>query len=377
LDRLRLQLADWWRRDRVPLFNLIAVLAYLVVVMVSVGVAENTSLALKEVIKWTEVLILLGVALTLIRSVQDVHRIAWAMIAAGICQALLGYWQWIQVTGSHSANADTLRVFGTFDQPNPFAGYLNFGLLMALALALFVRDARERWLAGAGATIIAFAAVLADSRGAELGVAAAIAVLFIVAWQRERQAGIALLIGIPALAAAWFAGVIPTHIREDLLQQVTLGPVNAANFSIQERLAHWVAGLLMFHAHPLLGVGAGNYSAAYARYQVSPDWFEALGHAHNYYINAAAETGILGLIAILSVVGVSLFAGWRAVRAQAALPQPQVQIGRALALGLLAALVAHSVHNLTDDLFVHGIELQFGLCIACSLSLLRLGRAPR
>jgi O-antigen ligase len=345
--------------------------------VLSVVAASPKSLALKEVIKWTEALILLGVALTLIRSVQDMHRIAWAMIAAGICQALLGYWQWIQVTGSHSANADTLRVFGTFGQPNPFAGYLNFGLLLALALALFARDARERWLAGGAATIIAFAAVLADSRGAELGVIAAIVMLFIVAWKRERLAGIALLISISALAIAWFAGIIPTHLREDLLQQVTLGPVNAANFSIQERLAHWVAGLLMFHAHPLLGVGAGNYSAAYARYEVSPEWFEALGHAHNYYINAAAETGILGLVAILSVVGISLFAGWCAVRAQAALPQPEVQIGWALALGFLAALVAHSVHNLTDDLFVHGIELQFGLCIACLLCLLRLGRAPK
>jgi O-antigen ligase len=377
VDQLRRQLSTWWRRERLLILNLIAVLAYVVVVMLSVGVAENTSLALKEVIKWTEVLILLGVSLTMIRSVADVHRIAWAMIAAGIFQALLGLWQWIQVTGSHASNAETLRVFGTFGQPNPFAGYLNFGLLLALALALFTREARERWVAAAAAAIIAFATVLADSRGAELGLATAIAVLLVVAWRRERIAGIALLIGVPVLALAWFFGIIPARLREDLLQQVSLGPVNAANFSIQERLAHWVAGWRMFQAHPLLGVGAGNYSAVYARYQVSPVWFEALGHAHNYYINAAAETGMLGLIAIFSVVGISLWAGWRAVRALAAHSQADVSIGWALALGLLAALVAHSVHNLTDDLFVHGLELQFGLCIACLLSLLRLSREPQ
>jgi O-antigen ligase len=129
----------------------------------------------------------------------------------------------------------------------------------------------------------------------------------------------------------------------------------------------------MFRAHPILGVGAGNYSAAYARYQVSPDWFEALGHAHNYYINAAAETGILGLVAILAVVGTALLAGWRAARVQAKKSDGSHQpgIAWALALGLLAALVAHSVHNLTDDLFVHGMELQFALCIACLLFLSR------
>src|SRR5215469_14281932 len=129
----------------------------------------------------------------------------------------------------------------------------------------------------------------------------------------------------------------------------------------------------MFRAHPVLGVGAGNYSAAYARYQVSPDWFEALGHAHNYYINAAAETGILGFLAILALVGTALLAGWRAARGQerAESASHQPSVGWALALGLLAALVAQSVHNLTDDLFVHGIELQFALCIACLLLLLR------
>jgi O-antigen ligase len=370
---LRRQLIVWWRRDRMAVLCLGAVLTYLAVVVLSVGVAESKSLALKEVIKWAEVLIVLVLALQLIQSVENVHRLAWAMITAGVCQALLGYWQWVQVTGSHSASAASLRVFGTFGQPNPFGGYLNFALLLAVALVFFGKETYERWIAGAAAAIIAYAAVLADSRGAELGLAAAVIVLLIVAWRREKLAAVAVVIALPLLAAAWFAHIIPTHLREDLQQQVTLGPVNSASFSIQERLAHWVAGLRMFRAHPILGVGAGNYSVAYARYQVSPDWFEALGHAHNYYINAAAETGILGFLAIVALVGTALLAGWRAAReqAKAVSASHQPSVGWALALGLLAALVAHSVHNLTDDLFVHGIELQFALCVACLLLLLR------
>ena len=341
--------------------------------------ALSKSLALKEVIKWTEVLILLMVAVTLIRSVRTIHVLAWSIIGAGISQALLGYWQWVQVTGSHSASATSLRVFGTFGQPNPYAGYLNFALLLSLALLLFSARMAERWVAGAAAALIAVAMVLADSRGAELGLAVAVIFLIIVALRLQRLAGAALLIGVPVVAVAWFARIIPSHIRRDIVQQVTLGPVNSANFSVQERLAHWVAGLRMFRAHTLLGVGAGNYSAAYARYQVSPDWFEALGHAHNYYINAAAETGVMGLLAFLFLVGISLFAGWRAVRAQAQVQHTAAgaalstaRLGWGLALGYLAALVAFNIHNLTDDLFVHAMELQFGLSVACLLCLLRL-----
>ena len=65
-----------------------------------------------------------------------------------------------------------------------------------------------------------------------------------------------------------------------------------------ERLAHWQAGLRMFDDHPWLGVGIGNYGANYARYP-QPHWYEALGHAHNVFINFAAETGLLGLATFL------------------------------------------------------------------------------
>ena len=40
--------------------------------------------------------------------------------------------------------------------------------------------------------------------------------------------------------------------------------------------------------------------AAYAQYSL-PKWRMALGHAHNYYLNIAAETGLLGLSAYLAL----------------------------------------------------------------------------
>jgi O-antigen ligase len=126
----------------------------------------------------------------------------------------------------------------------------------------------------------------------------------------------------------------------------------------------------MFLAHPLLGVGAGNYNAAYPRYAL-PDWPDALGHAHNYYINAAAETGALGCAAFLALTSATFYLGWRTVQqvrvyaaAESSLP--------AIALGLFAALVALATHNLTDDLFVHAMELQFALIIGALLALLRM-----
>ncbi|HKT37770.1 MAG TPA: hypothetical protein VJR48_05320, partial [Ktedonobacterales bacterium] len=105
-----------------------------------------------------------------------------------------------------------------------------------------------------------------------------------------------------------------------------------------------------------------------------PDWPDALGHAHDYYINAAAETGILGLVAFLALTAATFYLGWCAVRRT----RSSASIRRstlAIALGLLGAVVALAVHNLTDDLFVHAIELQFALALGCLIALLRMSAA--
>ena len=128
----------------------------------------------------------------------------------------------------------------------------------------------------------------------------------------------------------------------------------------------------MFRAHPLLGVGAGNYDAAYAQYKV-PGWDESLTQAHNYYINAAAETGVLGLLALLAIVAVALWLAWRATRAtdlrRAGMAALAGVDARALAIGAAAVIAALCVHNLTDDLFVHAMELQFALTLGLLLRL--------
>lgn len=364
-----------WNVSRAPLLLLLALVAYLLIVGLSIVVASDRIATIKEIIKWSEVLAVVALSATELRTAWHVRAVAWATIAAAVAEALLGYAQWAVSTGAAGPGGESLRVFGTFGQPNPYGGFLNFGLLLALGLLLFGRDIRERWLAGGASALLLGAQLLANSRGTLLGLGMGLLVMIVIGWRRERLAIIVAVVAIPLIAIAWTVGIIPARIQRAVLDQLRIGDalsgnVNSANFSTVERLAHWVAGVRMFAAHPLLGVGAGNYDAAYARYALS-DWPDALGHAHNYYINTIAETGMLGFLAFLALTLATFYLGWSTVRRMRSMAGARSAL-HALALGFLATVVALAVHNLTDDLFVHAMELQLALTIGCQVALLRL-----
>lgn len=376
LTRLSRSLAGAWRRDRLRFAVFAALLTYLGVIVLSLAVAFSRPPVLKEIVKWSEVATLVAVTYWLACTPRRVRRVVWALIAAGLAEALLGYVQWMLSAGAAGPGGGAIRVLGTFGQPNPYSGYLNFALLLAVALALFSRDVRERWVAGAASVLLLGAQVLANSRGGIIGLAAGLAVIVVVGLRRERLAALVTAVGVPLLLIAWFTHLIPARLTDGVLRQFRIkdvsvnGQLSDANFSTMERLAHWLAGLRMFQAHPLLGVGAGNYDNAYPLYGDLTTWPQGLGQAHNYYINVAAETGSIGLLAFLALVVVMLLLGWRATHPSAGkVAAPLGGRALALALGLFAVLVALTAHNLTDDLFVHGMELQVALCMSCLLRL--------
>jgi O-antigen ligase len=166
--------------------------------------------------------------------------------------------------------------------------------------------------------LLATAELLTQSRGGEIAIVAALVFIVAVGIFRLR-----IFLGLLAVAAlggieAILAGLIPVYIFNPLLARLgligfSLMYPNNQTFSTAERLAHWIAGLHMFFDHPLLGVGIGNYPDAYPHYFVTI-FTDPLGHAHNYYINIAAETGSIGLIAYLLFLLAIFFAGAHSYR---------------------------------------------------------------
>ena len=93
----------------------------------------------------------------------------------------------------------------------------------------------------------------------------------------------------------------------------------------------------------------------YSQYNL-PRWYEPLGHAHNIYLNFAAEAGLLGLLAYLWLWLASL---WQALRGAAA----SDRLTAAVAAGILGGLTAATVHNFFDNLWVQHIYLTLALLL--------------
>ncbi len=194
----------------------------------------------------------------------------------------------------------------------------------------------------------------------------------------RRRWGFVLLTLLLLLGALFFllggGRIIPTALVERLLDflpylratSVEGIPLSDENYAIVERLAHWQAAWRMVSDNPLLGVGIGNYVPVYPAYGL-PGWEDPLGHAHNYYLNIAAEAGLVGLGGYLFLWGAIFWHGWRVYRGAE-------EQWRSITLGILGVMVALCAHSLFDNLYVHGMNIHLALLLGL---LTVIDRKPR
>jgi len=228
------------------------------------------------------------------------------------------------------------------------------------------------------------------SRGAWVGIALAVAVMMVFWSHHSRILLAAAAVSSAPLGAMAFLNVLPAEVADRLATaldyfrfvDVTQEVVTPQNYAVLERVAHWQAAINMIAANPLFGVGAGNYPAVYDTYSVR-GWNEALGHAHNFYLNIAAETGFIGLAIYLSIFVIAFLhitkwltqPGWEQPReglraaglqiaVSSSLPRSQELLWRGILAGVLGSLVASCIHNMFDSLFVHGMSIQLGMILA-------------
>lgn len=173
-------------------------------------------------------------------------------------------------------------------------------------------------------------------RGGPLALAAAVVLVvsFLAVGRRVRppttRTTASLLLAAGVLAAGAGLVMARNHAREGLWFP--------SDGSMVLRYNGWFGAAEMFRDHPVTGVGPGNYALSNAEYWTPFEqrWFSLKGmknfHAHNEYLEAAAETGLPGLFLFLCLILWPLVAG---LRLAARAPTPDHR-----RVGLLCAVAA-------------------------------------
>jgi len=200
--------------------------------------------------------------------------------------------------------------------------------------------------------------LVAGTRGL-LGAGIGLLAMTIALGRRMARWAVAALAAGALLLVLGGAGLLPQPIARriaSITRSVSIfdaGSVQVTdeNFAVVERMAQIQAGWRMFAAHPLVGVGPGNYNAAYPDFAVVP-WYASRGHAHNYYLHMAAEAGVAGALAYLALLAGVSYQGLAALR------RANGTFRRSIVVGCCGIIAATAGHNLFENLHVLSMGIQ-------------------
>lgn len=244
-----------------------------------------------------------------------------------VVQALLGFT--FTLTGETFERG--VRAGGTVGTNSAaFAGFILPILFIAIAhFASKAASQKERLYLAIPITVGMIALILTLRRGAWGGFAFGFIWLFLLDYRRKALSRV-LKASAASLIAAVLIGTPAIVTLSDKFR--TANPLSEA---FAERVNLMKIALEIIKSHPLTGIGPGAYQYSYRPYvtfELMEGWMFSV---HNAYLLIAAETGILGGIALV----LFLLGGIRLCARVARSSDPTMQ---ATGLGLSAGIVAFS-----------------------------------
>jgi putative inorganic carbon (HCO3(-)) transporter len=275
--------------------------------------------------------ILLGVVLQGVRTSRQVRQVVMVLVGMGLCEGLLGIVQYIWLGEA--------RAKGTFFNPNFFATYEVAMLSIVLGLLSGIGWRQiKRWqgvFLWITATIMFFAFMVAQSRGALVALVAA--VMFIGCYRFGKIAVVILLVCLVAGVA------IPNPLKQ------RMSDVGAQDPYAFSRVDIWKSSIERIVDQPL-GIGLGMYKYASFQYRFPIEsniarYGKRAESAHSEYLQMAVELGIGGLLIFLVGIGVW---GWEAKEILCSQLEPWE---RGLVIGLVGAVLGILAHGMVDSVF--------------------------
>ena len=293
---------------------------------------------------------------------RQIRTILAVLAGAGAFQALYGLFELTRESPRllfYKKVFDPDLVTGTFVNRNHLCGYLEMIVPLALGWVISrmsattdgVRGFREKvllWMSEgvlvnilllASAGVMALAIILSNSRSG-LAVLAFSAFLFL-----ELSA---LALSRTGFRQSWAGKTIRATFVVVTVAALSIGVGSTIRrFDLDDMLGdnrpqYWSNTVAIIADFPLFGTGLGTFSSAYNGYEKTSSTEFQLVHAHNDYLEYAAELGVVGSLLLIGGVfymGMSAYLAWR---------ERRDPLARALAMGGIVSLAGMGLHSVTD-----------------------------
>ena len=277
----------------------------------------------------------------LFRNRPEQEGLAWFLVLFCFGVSLLGIIQ--HFTAEHQIYwMASLNVpndsFGPFVNRNHFAGFVELTLPAGLAMLIFRGVRRDLFPLVILLTIVPISAlILSGSRGGIIGFGFELCVLAILAKvQSDEKSSRLAALGILALAAIALIAWVGADKAIERFSEV-----RNLDLSVARRASMARAAAEIFRDNPVKGAGLGALAAVYPRYETVYDG-NIVEHVHNDYIEALAETGIVGGICGLAFLWLLYRESHRSFAAK------QAHFSSALHAGAIAAVSGLLLHSFLD-----------------------------
>ena len=295
---------------------------------------------------------------------------------------LLSLWALFQyLTGMGYLVLTNNRANTIFFTPNTFAAALNLVLLPVIAIYF---QGSKGWLEIAVIVLLFAALVVSQSRGGMIAFIIGLLFLFgMLLKENTRQhlkafrtiafcfVIVILVFGVIQLGKINQSGATPpeTIHQSDAVNNLaenitTITRTGTAVSSINERLIIYQVAWELIKEKPLLGYGYNNFQFYWQRDQKPPYIGSGTRFVHNDYLQIWMETGIFGLLSLLSIIFVFYYQVFSRYQA---LPEKY----KIYCIAIASGLTSYFIHALVDFvMYPPVLLLMFGasLGITCQLT---------
>jgi len=250
------------------------------------------------------------------------------------------------------------RLTGALGEANQQATVLVAAIALSVGMFGVVRRSPALKLAALVAGAVAFASLVqTESRAGLLSFGCVLLAGLVFGGRWRRQAAFLVVLG--ALAVGGYFFVIASN---SALNRVTSSDTSG-------RSSLWTVAWRAVEAHPLLGVGAGNFQDVSAHYLQTPGLITAAIYivdipkvVHNIYLEALADTGIPGLVFVLGIFTATIAAALKAAHIFERLGDRDMELlSRCLILAMVAFM---SADFFASELVEKYLWIVIGLCPA-------------